>query len=52
LLDGRIAVGILVLSDRPILELLRAELLKEHPVIVALPNRIPKPFSRRSGYQF
>jgi DNA-binding transcriptional LysR family regulator len=41
LLDGRIAVGILVLSDRPILELLRAELLIEHPVIVALPKSHP-----------
>jgi len=42
LLDGRIAVGILVLSDRPILELLSAELLIEHPVTVALP-RIASP---------
>jgi DNA-binding transcriptional LysR family regulator len=42
LLDGRIAVGILVLSDRPILELLRAELLIEHPVIVALPKSHPQ----------
>src|ERR1700736_5805325 len=37
LLDGRIAVGILVLTDRPILELLRVQLLTEHPVTVALP---------------
>jgi DNA-binding transcriptional LysR family regulator len=41
LLDGRIAVGILVLSDRPILELLSAELLIEHPVTVALPKSHP-----------
>src|SRR5258708_20823523 len=42
LLDGRIAVGILVLSDRPILELLSPELLIEHPVIVALPKSHPQ----------
>jgi DNA-binding transcriptional LysR family regulator len=42
LLDGRIAVGILVLSDRPILELLKAELLIEHPVTVALPKSHPQ----------
>jgi DNA-binding transcriptional LysR family regulator len=42
LLDGRIAVGILVLSDRPILELLSAELLIEHPVTVALPKSHPQ----------
>jgi DNA-binding transcriptional LysR family regulator len=41
LLDGRIAVGILVLSDRPILELLRVQLLTEHPVTVALPKSHP-----------
>ena len=38
LLGGRIAVGILVLSDRPILELLSAKLLIEHRVNVALPQ--------------
>jgi DNA-binding transcriptional LysR family regulator len=42
LLDGRIAVGILVLSDRPILELLSVQLLKEHPVTVALPKSHPQ----------
>ncbi len=42
LLEGRIAVGILVLSDRPILELLSAELLIEHPVAVALPKSHPQ----------
>src|SRR5258708_9949954 len=42
LLDGRIAVGILVLSERPILELLSDELLLAHPVIVALPKSHPQ----------
>jgi DNA-binding transcriptional LysR family regulator len=43
LLDGRIAVGILVLlSDRPILELLRVQLLVQHPVTVALPRSHPQ----------
>jgi len=42
LVDGRIAVGILVLSDRPILELLSAELLVEHRVTVALPKSHPQ----------
>ena len=42
LLDGRIAVGILVLSDRPILELLSAELLIEHRVSVALAKSHPQ----------
>jgi DNA-binding transcriptional LysR family regulator len=42
LLDGRIAVGILVLTDRPILELLRVQLLTEHPVTVALPKSHPQ----------
>jgi DNA-binding transcriptional LysR family regulator len=41
LLDGRIAVGILVLSDRPILELLKVQLLVEHPVTVALSKSHP-----------
>jgi DNA-binding transcriptional LysR family regulator len=41
LLDGRIALGILVLGDRPILELLRVQLLTEHPVTVALPKSHP-----------
>jgi DNA-binding transcriptional LysR family regulator len=42
LLDGRIAVGILVLGDRPILQLLRVKLLMEHPVAVALPKSHPQ----------
>jgi DNA-binding transcriptional LysR family regulator len=42
LLDGRIAVGILVLADRPILELLKVQLLVEHPVTVALPKSHPQ----------
>jgi DNA-binding transcriptional LysR family regulator len=42
LLDGRIAVGILVLADRPILELLKVQLLVEHPVTVALPRSHPQ----------
>jgi DNA-binding transcriptional LysR family regulator len=42
LLDGRIAVGILVLSDCPILEFLRVQLLMEHPVTVALPKSHPQ----------
>ena len=42
LLDGRIAVGILVLTDRPILELLSVKLLVEHPVTVALPKSYPQ----------
>jgi DNA-binding transcriptional LysR family regulator len=42
LLDGRIAVGILVLSDRPILELLKVQQLIQHPVTVALPQSHPQ----------
>jgi DNA-binding transcriptional LysR family regulator len=43
LLDGRIAVGILVLlSDRPILELLRVQQLIQHPVTVALSQSHPQ----------
>jgi DNA-binding transcriptional LysR family regulator len=43
LLDGRIVVGILVLlSDRPILELLRVQQLIQHPVTVALPKSHPQ----------
>jgi DNA-binding transcriptional LysR family regulator len=41
-LDGRIAVGILVLSDRPILELLSVQQLVQHPVAVALPKSHPQ----------
>src|SRR5260221_6937957 len=42
LLDGRIAGGILVLSDRPILELLRVQVLTEHPVTVTVPKSYPQ----------
>ena len=42
LLDGRIALGILVLTDRPILKLLCVQLLMEHPVTVALPKSYPQ----------
>ncbi len=42
LLDGRIAMGILVLTDRPILELLSIQLLTEHRVTVALPRSYPQ----------
>jgi DNA-binding transcriptional LysR family regulator len=38
LLEGRIAVGILVPSDRPVLELLKVQLLIEYPVCLALPK--------------
>jgi DNA-binding transcriptional LysR family regulator len=42
LLDGRIAVGILVLTDRSILELLSVQLLMRHAVTVALPKSHPQ----------
>ena len=42
LLDGRIAVGILVLGDRPVFELLSVQLLIAHPVTVALPKSYPQ----------
>jgi DNA-binding transcriptional LysR family regulator len=38
LLEGRIAVGILVPSDRPVLELLKVQFLIEYPVCLALPK--------------
>ena len=38
LIEGRIAVGILVPSDRPVLELLRVRLLVKYPVSLALPK--------------
>jgi DNA-binding transcriptional LysR family regulator len=41
LLEGRIAVGILVLSERPVLGLLRSRLLFNDPVILALPKSHP-----------
>jgi DNA-binding transcriptional LysR family regulator len=41
LLEGRIAVGILVPSNRPVLELLKVRLLIEYPVSLALPKSHP-----------
>src|SRR6202035_3905281 len=41
LIEGRIAVGILVPSDRPVLELLRLRLLVKYPVSLALPKSHP-----------
>jgi DNA-binding transcriptional LysR family regulator len=41
LIEGRIAVGILVPSDRPVLELLRVRLLVKYPVCLALPKSHP-----------
>ena len=41
LIEGRIAVGILVPSDRPVLELLRVRLLVKYPVGLALPKSHP-----------
>src|SRR6478752_3413260 len=41
LLEGRIAVGILVPSDRPVLELLKVRLLIKYPASLALPKSHP-----------
>jgi DNA-binding transcriptional LysR family regulator len=41
LLEGRISVGILVPSDRPVLELLHVRLLIKYPVSLALPKAHP-----------
>jgi DNA-binding transcriptional LysR family regulator len=41
LLEGRIAVGLLVPSDRPLLELLNVRLLTKYPVKLALPKSHP-----------
>jgi DNA-binding transcriptional LysR family regulator len=41
LLEGRIAVGILVPSDRPMLELLHVRFLIKYPVRLALPKSHP-----------
>jgi DNA-binding transcriptional LysR family regulator len=41
LLEGRIAVGILVPSDRPVLELLQVRVLTKHPALLALPKSHP-----------
>ena len=41
LIEGRISVGILVPSDRPVLELLRVRLLVKYPVSLALPKSHP-----------
>jgi hypothetical protein len=38
---GRISVGILVPSDRPVLELLHVRLLIKYPVSLALPKSHP-----------
>ena len=41
LLEGRISVGILVPSNRPVLELLKVRLLIKYPVSLALPKSHP-----------
>jgi DNA-binding transcriptional LysR family regulator len=41
LLEGRISVGILVPSDRPVLELLQVRVLIKYPVRLALPKSHP-----------
>ena len=41
LLEGRISVGILVPSDRPVLELLHVRFLIKYPVSLALPKSHP-----------
>jgi len=41
LLEGRISVGILVPSDRPVLELLHVRFLVKYPVRLALPKSHP-----------
>jgi DNA-binding transcriptional LysR family regulator len=41
LLEGRIAVGLLVPSDRPLLELLQVRLLTKYPLKLALPKSHP-----------
>ncbi len=41
LLEGRISVGILVPSDRPVLELLEVRILIKYPVRLALPKSHP-----------
>jgi DNA-binding transcriptional LysR family regulator len=41
LLEGRISVGILVPSDRPVLELLKVRLLIKYPLSLALPKSHP-----------
>jgi DNA-binding transcriptional LysR family regulator len=41
LLEGRIAVGLLVPSDHPLLELLQVRLLTKYPVKLALPKSHP-----------
>jgi DNA-binding transcriptional LysR family regulator len=41
LLEGRIAVGLLVPSNRPLLELLQVRLLTKYPVKLALPKSHP-----------
>src|ERR1700730_7926180 len=41
LLEGRIALGLLVPSDRPLLELLKVRILTKYPVKLALPKSHP-----------
>jgi DNA-binding transcriptional LysR family regulator len=47
LLEGRISVGILVPSDRPVLELLHVRFLIKYPVSLALPKSHPMQTRRR-----
>jgi hypothetical protein len=51
LLEGRIAVGLLVPSDRPLLELLQVRLLPKYPVKLALRSLTPMQTSLRFLYR-
>jgi DNA-binding transcriptional LysR family regulator len=51
LLEGRISVGILVPSDRPVLELLQVRLLIKYSVRLALPKTHPHATNRRFLYR-
>ena len=51
LLEGRISVGILVPSDRPVLELLRFRFLIKYPVSLALRSPTLMQTSRRFRYR-
>jgi DNA-binding transcriptional LysR family regulator len=42
LIEGRISVGILVPSSRPVSKLLRVRVLAKHPVLLALPESHPQ----------
>jgi hypothetical protein len=46
LLAGRIAVGLLVPSDRPLLELLQVRFVTKYPVKLALPKSHPEDRAR------